>query len=33
MGRAMVDAVLAVLRDEMPPNVVAASGAPEQAVR
>jgi hypothetical protein len=28
-----VDAVLAVLRDEMPPNVVAAGGTPEQAVR
>jgi D-3-phosphoglycerate dehydrogenase / 2-oxoglutarate reductase len=33
MGRATVDAVLAVLRDEMPPNVVAASGAPKQAAR
>ncbi|HWI01613.1 MAG TPA: NAD(P)-dependent oxidoreductase [Propionibacteriaceae bacterium] len=33
MGRSAVDAVLAVLRDEMPPNVVAANGSPEQAMR
>jgi D-3-phosphoglycerate dehydrogenase len=33
MGRGAVDAVLAVLRDEMPPHVVAASGFPEQAMR
>jgi D-3-phosphoglycerate dehydrogenase len=33
MGRGAVDAVLAVLRDEVPPNVVAASGSPEQALR
>ena len=33
MGRGAVDAVRAVLRGDMPPNVVAASGSPEQAVR
>ena len=32
MGRGAVDAVLAVLRDEMPPNVVAASRSAEQAL-
>jgi D-3-phosphoglycerate dehydrogenase len=31
MGRGAVDAVLAVLRDEMPTNVVVASGSPRQA--
>ena len=33
MGRGAVDAVLAVLRDEMPPHVVPESGSPKQAVR
>ena len=33
MGRGAVDAVLAVLRDEMPPNVVVASASAVQAAR
>ena len=33
MGRGAVDAVLAVLRDEMPPNVVGARHSPKQSVR
>jgi D-3-phosphoglycerate dehydrogenase len=33
MGRGAVDAVLAVLRGEMPPHVVAESGSPKQALR
>lgn len=33
MGRGAVDAVLAVLRDEMPPNVVVAHDSPKQSVR
>jgi D-3-phosphoglycerate dehydrogenase / 2-oxoglutarate reductase len=33
MGRGAVDAVLAVLRDEMPPNVVVARHSPKQSVR
>ena len=33
MGRAALDAVLAVLRDETPPHVVPTNGLPKQAVR
>ena len=33
MGRGAVDAVLAVLRDEMPPNVVVGRHSPTQSVR
>jgi D-3-phosphoglycerate dehydrogenase / 2-oxoglutarate reductase len=33
MGRGAVDAVLAVLRGEMPPHVVGQSGSPKQALR